>query len=192
MGMKLASKLNDTLMVKSKLFELIKGVFNITGPANTQKDSMKSHSFCTYEFAEVCSACFCCAASNCCPPGKRSKFRSSVPLPFIPPAWHGSQWNAKACVVRPLFYWKHKPPVGQIVRVLQSWKELLLVQWNTTHINYEKRILRAEALCIPSIKRKKKEVNRGQEISQVGEKVSFHVACSALRDEEEDERFNAT
>eukprot|EP00983_Pelagomonas_calceolata_P013331 426001-Pelagomonas_calceolata.AAC.1 len=44
MGMKLASKFNGTLMVKSKLFKLVKGVLNITGPANTQKDSMKSHS----------------------------------------------------------------------------------------------------------------------------------------------------
>eukprot|EP00983_Pelagomonas_calceolata_P004499 145920-Pelagomonas_calceolata.AAC.1 len=43
MGMKLASKSNGMFIVKSKLFELIKGVFNITGPANTQKDSMKSH-----------------------------------------------------------------------------------------------------------------------------------------------------
>eukprot|EP00983_Pelagomonas_calceolata_P059484 1145933-Pelagomonas_calceolata.AAC.1 len=53
MGMKLASKFNGTLMVKSELFELIKGVFNITGPANTQKDSTKSHGFCTNELAEV-------------------------------------------------------------------------------------------------------------------------------------------
>eukprot|EP00983_Pelagomonas_calceolata_P100516 1158577-Pelagomonas_calceolata.AAC.3 len=41
MGMKLASKLNGTLMVKSKLFELLKGVFNIIGLANIQKDRMK-------------------------------------------------------------------------------------------------------------------------------------------------------
>eukprot|EP00983_Pelagomonas_calceolata_P012475 400182-Pelagomonas_calceolata.AAC.1 len=53
MGMKLASKFNATT-VKSKLFVLVKGVFNITGPANTQKDSMKSHSFCTNKFAGVC------------------------------------------------------------------------------------------------------------------------------------------
>eukprot|EP00983_Pelagomonas_calceolata_P050709 1142093-Pelagomonas_calceolata.AAC.1 len=54
MGMKLASKFNGMLMVKSELSELIKGVFNIKGPANTQKDSMKSHSDCTIESAEVC------------------------------------------------------------------------------------------------------------------------------------------
>eukprot|EP00983_Pelagomonas_calceolata_P010008 324737-Pelagomonas_calceolata.AAC.1 len=42
MGMKLASKFNGTLMVKSKLFELIKGVSNIRGPANTQKESIES------------------------------------------------------------------------------------------------------------------------------------------------------
>eukprot|EP00983_Pelagomonas_calceolata_P038780 1136917-Pelagomonas_calceolata.AAC.5 len=53
MGMKLASKFNGTLMVKPNLFELTKGVCNTTGPANTQKDSMKGHTFCTTEFAEV-------------------------------------------------------------------------------------------------------------------------------------------
>eukprot|EP00983_Pelagomonas_calceolata_P036030 1127557-Pelagomonas_calceolata.AAC.1 len=62
MGMKLASKFNGTLMVK--LFELIinydKGVFNIPGPANAQKDSTKSFSFCTNEFAEVCMLLLCC------------------------------------------------------------------------------------------------------------------------------------
>eukprot|EP00983_Pelagomonas_calceolata_P107875 1159394-Pelagomonas_calceolata.AAC.20 len=60
MGMKLVSKFNGMLMVKSKMFELTKGAFNITGPANTQKDSMKSHSFCTTEFAEVCMLPLCC------------------------------------------------------------------------------------------------------------------------------------
>eukprot|EP00983_Pelagomonas_calceolata_P034420 1078910-Pelagomonas_calceolata.AAC.2 len=53
MGMKLARSFNGILLVKSKSFELITGVFNLTGHANTQKDSMKSHSFCTNEFAEV-------------------------------------------------------------------------------------------------------------------------------------------
>eukprot|EP00983_Pelagomonas_calceolata_P020310 641034-Pelagomonas_calceolata.AAC.1 len=64
-GMKLASKFIGALMVKSKLFELIKGVFNKTGPANTQKDSMKSHSFSATRLQR--SVCCRCAASNCCP-----------------------------------------------------------------------------------------------------------------------------
>eukprot|EP00983_Pelagomonas_calceolata_P038182 1136701-Pelagomonas_calceolata.AAC.1 len=38
MGMKFPSKFSGPLMVKSKLFELVKGVFYITGPANTQKE----------------------------------------------------------------------------------------------------------------------------------------------------------
>eukprot|EP00983_Pelagomonas_calceolata_P075559 1153067-Pelagomonas_calceolata.AAC.4 len=59
MCMKHASKFNGMLMVKSKLFELIKGVFNITGPTNTQKDSTKSHNLCTYEFADVCMLPLC-------------------------------------------------------------------------------------------------------------------------------------
>eukprot|EP00983_Pelagomonas_calceolata_P083939 1156258-Pelagomonas_calceolata.AAC.4 len=60
MGMKFMSKFIGTLMVKPKLFGLIKGVLNITGLANTQKDSMKSHSFCTDEYAEVCMLPLCC------------------------------------------------------------------------------------------------------------------------------------
>eukprot|EP00983_Pelagomonas_calceolata_P042624 1138576-Pelagomonas_calceolata.AAC.1 len=59
MGMKLASKFNGTLMFKSTFFELVKGVFSITGPANTQKDSMKRHSFCTNDFAGVCMLPLC-------------------------------------------------------------------------------------------------------------------------------------
>eukprot|EP00983_Pelagomonas_calceolata_P117926 1160455-Pelagomonas_calceolata.AAC.4 len=59
MGMKLASKFNGTLMAKFKLFEVIKSVFTITGPANTQKDNMKSHRFCTNEFAYFCMLPLC-------------------------------------------------------------------------------------------------------------------------------------
>eukprot|EP00983_Pelagomonas_calceolata_P003447 112495-Pelagomonas_calceolata.AAC.1 len=79
MGMKLASKLNGTSMVKSKLFELIKGVFNIIGPVTTQKDSVKSHRvICTNEFAEVCR----CAASNCCPGLMSSQYLISIKCAF--------------------------------------------------------------------------------------------------------------
>eukprot|EP00983_Pelagomonas_calceolata_P062855 1147466-Pelagomonas_calceolata.AAC.1 len=59
MGMKLASKFNGTLMVKSQLFKLVKGVLSTTGPTNTQKDDMKSYSFCMNEFAEVCMLPLC-------------------------------------------------------------------------------------------------------------------------------------
>eukprot|EP00983_Pelagomonas_calceolata_P055346 1144113-Pelagomonas_calceolata.AAC.11 len=66
MGMKLASKFNGTLMVKSKLFELIKGVFNTTGPANTQKKIVwRVTVFALMSLQR--SACFRCAASNCSP-----------------------------------------------------------------------------------------------------------------------------
>eukprot|EP00983_Pelagomonas_calceolata_P088013 1157096-Pelagomonas_calceolata.AAC.11 len=39
-GMKLASEFNGMLMVKYKLFRPLKGVFNVTGPTNTQKEKV--------------------------------------------------------------------------------------------------------------------------------------------------------
>eukprot|EP00983_Pelagomonas_calceolata_P089868 1157354-Pelagomonas_calceolata.AAC.5 len=57
MGMKFASKFIGTLVVKSQLFELVKGMLSITGPANTQKDGFES--FCTYKFAETCMLPLC-------------------------------------------------------------------------------------------------------------------------------------
>eukprot|EP00983_Pelagomonas_calceolata_P070515 1150812-Pelagomonas_calceolata.AAC.2 len=33
---------------------LARGMLNIAGPTNTQKDGVESHNSCTYEFAEVC------------------------------------------------------------------------------------------------------------------------------------------
>eukprot|EP00983_Pelagomonas_calceolata_P073454 1152141-Pelagomonas_calceolata.AAC.1 len=41
MGMKFASKFIGALVVKSKLFTLIKGVLPIAGPTNTQKDGVE-------------------------------------------------------------------------------------------------------------------------------------------------------
>eukprot|EP00983_Pelagomonas_calceolata_P013809 442381-Pelagomonas_calceolata.AAC.1 len=40
MGMKFASKFNGTLVVKTQLFKLVKGMLSVTGPANTQKDDV--------------------------------------------------------------------------------------------------------------------------------------------------------
>eukprot|EP00983_Pelagomonas_calceolata_P047319 1140579-Pelagomonas_calceolata.AAC.3 len=60
MGMKFASKFNGTSMVKSKLLKLIKGVLSITSPTDAQENNMKSHSFCTNEFSEVCMLPLCC------------------------------------------------------------------------------------------------------------------------------------
>eukprot|EP00983_Pelagomonas_calceolata_P054940 1143903-Pelagomonas_calceolata.AAC.1 len=45
MAMKFVSKFNGTSVVKSRLFELMKGELNIKGPTNTQKDGMNSYSF---------------------------------------------------------------------------------------------------------------------------------------------------
>eukprot|EP00983_Pelagomonas_calceolata_P111745 1159813-Pelagomonas_calceolata.AAC.33 len=39
MGMKFANKFIGTLVVKSQLFKLVKGVFIITSPTDTQKDA---------------------------------------------------------------------------------------------------------------------------------------------------------
>eukprot|EP00983_Pelagomonas_calceolata_P072930 1151938-Pelagomonas_calceolata.AAC.2 len=52
MGMEFASNFDGTLVVKFKLFELVKGVFNITGFTNTQKDSMKSHSLVSSQYLD--------------------------------------------------------------------------------------------------------------------------------------------
>eukprot|EP00983_Pelagomonas_calceolata_P050725 1142098-Pelagomonas_calceolata.AAC.6 len=60
MGMKFASKFIGALVVKSQLFKLAKGMLNVAGPTNTQKDGMKSLRFCTNKFAEVCAATYCC------------------------------------------------------------------------------------------------------------------------------------
>eukprot|EP00983_Pelagomonas_calceolata_P096933 1158188-Pelagomonas_calceolata.AAC.9 len=54
MGMKLVSKFNDALVVKSQLFKPVKCVFSVAGPTNNQKDVVKSHNFCINEFAEAC------------------------------------------------------------------------------------------------------------------------------------------
>eukprot|EP00983_Pelagomonas_calceolata_P033493 1048299-Pelagomonas_calceolata.AAC.1 len=40
MGMEFASMFNGTLMVKSQLFKLVKGMLGLTGPTNTQKDDL--------------------------------------------------------------------------------------------------------------------------------------------------------
>eukprot|EP00983_Pelagomonas_calceolata_P005187 169368-Pelagomonas_calceolata.AAC.1 len=42
MGMKFASKFIGTLVVKSQLFKLVKGVFSVAGPTDTQKDGVES------------------------------------------------------------------------------------------------------------------------------------------------------
>eukprot|EP00983_Pelagomonas_calceolata_P089171 1157285-Pelagomonas_calceolata.AAC.6 len=59
MGMKLASKCIGTLMVKFQLFELIKGMLDVAGPTNTQKDGVQSHDFSTNKFAEFCMLLLC-------------------------------------------------------------------------------------------------------------------------------------
>lgn len=41
------SKFSGTVVVKSQLLELVKGMLSITSPANTQKDGMKSHGSCS-------------------------------------------------------------------------------------------------------------------------------------------------
>eukprot|EP00983_Pelagomonas_calceolata_P013124 419381-Pelagomonas_calceolata.AAC.1 len=68
-----ASKFHGTVVVKFKLFELIKGVFSITSHTNAQENNMKSHSFCTGR-----SACCRCAASNCCPGPMSSQHLISI------------------------------------------------------------------------------------------------------------------
>eukprot|EP00983_Pelagomonas_calceolata_P031744 995761-Pelagomonas_calceolata.AAC.1 len=50
-SMQFASNFIGTLVVKSQLSELVKGMLNIKGPTNTQMDGMESYNFCT-EFAE--------------------------------------------------------------------------------------------------------------------------------------------
>eukprot|EP00983_Pelagomonas_calceolata_P039577 1137228-Pelagomonas_calceolata.AAC.5 len=45
MGMKLASKFQGTLLVKSQLFKLFQGILSVAGPTNNQKDGVKSHCF---------------------------------------------------------------------------------------------------------------------------------------------------
>eukprot|EP00983_Pelagomonas_calceolata_P035329 1104947-Pelagomonas_calceolata.AAC.2 len=76
MGMKFASKLNGTLVVKFQLFKLVKGVLSLTGPTDTQKDDIcmplyrfqllpRPSSFtkflisikCTYRFTLSCWGC---------------------------------------------------------------------------------------------------------------------------------------
>eukprot|EP00983_Pelagomonas_calceolata_P119426 1160604-Pelagomonas_calceolata.AAC.10 len=52
--MEIASKFNGTLMVKSQLFELAKGMLSVTGPNNTQKDGTLRDSFSTYILAKIC------------------------------------------------------------------------------------------------------------------------------------------
>eukprot|EP00983_Pelagomonas_calceolata_P029874 935343-Pelagomonas_calceolata.AAC.1 len=46
-GHAVASKLIGTLVVKSQLFELVKGMLKTAGPTNTQKDGVESLNFCT-------------------------------------------------------------------------------------------------------------------------------------------------
>eukprot|EP00983_Pelagomonas_calceolata_P032760 1026332-Pelagomonas_calceolata.AAC.1 len=52
MGMEFLSKFMGPLLVQSKMFELVQGVISEAGPANTQKDGVKSHNFSTNEFSE--------------------------------------------------------------------------------------------------------------------------------------------
>eukprot|EP00983_Pelagomonas_calceolata_P030839 969018-Pelagomonas_calceolata.AAC.1 len=59
MGMKFASKFIGVLVVKSRLFKLVKGVLSVAGPINTQNDGVESHSFYINEFAEVCMLPLC-------------------------------------------------------------------------------------------------------------------------------------
>eukprot|EP00983_Pelagomonas_calceolata_P022696 714454-Pelagomonas_calceolata.AAC.1 len=60
MGMELVSKFDGTSVVQPQLLELVKGVFSVAGPTNTQKDGVKSHNFCINELAEVCMLPLCC------------------------------------------------------------------------------------------------------------------------------------
>eukprot|EP00983_Pelagomonas_calceolata_P058513 1145521-Pelagomonas_calceolata.AAC.1 len=46
--MKFASKFNGTLVVKSQLYELVKGMLSIKCSTNAQENGMKSHSFCAH------------------------------------------------------------------------------------------------------------------------------------------------
>eukprot|EP00983_Pelagomonas_calceolata_P023840 750498-Pelagomonas_calceolata.AAC.1 len=41
MGTKFASKFNSTLVVKSQLFKVVKGMLSVAGPTNTQKDGVE-------------------------------------------------------------------------------------------------------------------------------------------------------
>eukprot|EP00983_Pelagomonas_calceolata_P080344 1155105-Pelagomonas_calceolata.AAC.6 len=59
MGMKFASKFIGALVVKSQLFKLIKGVFSVAGPTNTQKDGVEDHKFSINEFVEICMLPLC-------------------------------------------------------------------------------------------------------------------------------------
>eukprot|EP00983_Pelagomonas_calceolata_P044793 1139457-Pelagomonas_calceolata.AAC.1 len=56
MGMQFASKLIGTLVVKIQLFKRVKGMCNIGGPTDAQKNGVENHEFCTYEFAGLHAA----------------------------------------------------------------------------------------------------------------------------------------
>eukprot|EP00983_Pelagomonas_calceolata_P051977 1142642-Pelagomonas_calceolata.AAC.21 len=59
MGMKYVSKFIGTLVVKSQLFKLMKGVLSVAGPTNNQQDGVESHSFCINVLTKICMLPLC-------------------------------------------------------------------------------------------------------------------------------------
>eukprot|EP00983_Pelagomonas_calceolata_P131717 1161803-Pelagomonas_calceolata.AAC.14 len=96
MGMKFASKSNVTLVAKSHLFELVKGVLSVTSPTNIQKDhpyTMMVHNVTDFPFTYTCTNLH---AAIVPPPTAAQLVRLSNVGGCVGPVWSAPVWGAHA------------------------------------------------------------------------------------------------